>query len=200
MPRISNEALRRLIARALASSDLSTSAITESAVDRVAAMAFADPLGAALWRLRLGHDAHSFKQAHALLAQRTKRMAPDPAIRLRLCETVLREWLDRNCRACMGRSARVNENGVMRPCRTCEGTGLRRYSDVWRMGQMRFDRRVYAKWESRFALAHDILTAADQAAHRQIAQQLGRVDAEIVAFPASGSDNRGSPAMEMAAA
>lgn len=171
--------LRKLLAAALTGSDLSSSDVQETAIDRIAAMAFTDPLGGELWRLALSHDPKSFRRALALLVHRSKPIARDRAVRQRLCETVLREWLDTLCRHCAGRGFIVAEGAPKRTCPVCDGTTLRRYSDQWRMAQMRFAPEVYRKWESRFAAVHQKLANADAAVWRDIAANLGWLGATV---------------------
>lgn len=180
--------LRKLLAAAFSGTDLSTSDIQETAVDRIAAMAFTDRLGGELWRLQLSHDPRSYRRALALLTHRTKPIARDRAIRQRLCETVLREWLDTLCRHCAGRGFIMVEGSPKKACPVCDGTTLRRYSDQWRMARMGFAPEVYRKWESRFAAVHQKLANADAAAWRDIAANLGwlgaHVEQEILALHA----------------
>ena len=178
--------LRKLIAAALTASDLSSSDVHETAIDRIAAMAFSDALGGELWRLQLSHDRRSYRRVLALLVQRTKPIARDRRIRARLCETVLREWLDCLCAHCHGRGFVMAEGAPKRSCPVCDGTMLRRYSDQWRMARMGFQPEVYRKWESRFAAVHQKLANADAAAWRDIATNLGwlgtAVESEILAL------------------
>lgn len=167
--------LRKLVAAALSSSNLAVSDISETAIDRIAAMAFADPLGSALWRLRLGHNPQAFRQAHLILASRARRICPSLPLRLKLCETVLHEWLDQNCRTCGGRGYKPDAHGVKGLCPTCEGSRVRRYSDVWRMGQMGWNLATYRKWERRFATLHERIAEADAEVYVEIARQLERI-------------------------
>lgn len=178
--------LRKLMAAALSGTDLSSSDIQETAIDRIAAMAFTDALGGELWRLQLSHDPRAYRRVLALLVHRTKPIARDRAIRQRLCETVLQEWLDTLCRHCAGRGFVMVEGSPKRTCTVCAGTTLRRYSDQWRMTRMRFTPEVYRKWESRFSAVHQKLANADAAAWRDIAANLGwlgpAVEQEILAL------------------
>ena len=63
--------LRKLVASALNSSDLSESYIIETAIDRIGALAFSDALGSELWALKYAGDARSWDRALALLSLRS---------------------------------------------------------------------------------------------------------------------------------
>ena len=173
--------LRKLIASALNSSDLSESYIIETAIDRIAALAFSDALGSELWALKFGGDARAWYPALRLLSLRSKRAAPDKHIRLKLCWVCLTEWVDENCRSCGGRRIiAASEMSVAHVCTVCNGTGLKRYSDVWRMREMRMDRHAYRRWEPRFAAVHRKISDADTRVWHDLSEQLGRVPAGIV--------------------
>lgn len=210
--------LRKLVAAALTASDLSESEWLETAVDRIASMAFTDTLGAELWRVRLANDARAYRRALLLLVRRTRHIAKSHDLRRRLCEVCLAEWADQNCRACGGRGFIINENRVQHVCTVCDGAGLRRYSDQWRMRRMGFSAEVYRKWERRFSAVHAKLSNADAAAWRDIAQQLewipGDAERRVLAFfnaaakmrpatferPAQNSDNMPDYALGTASA
>lgn len=173
--------LRKLVASALNSSDLSESYIIETAIDRVAALAFSDALGSELWALKYAGDARAWNRALALLSLRSKRAAPDRRIRTMLCRVCLIEWVDENCRSCGGRRIiAASTLGVAHVCTVCNGTGLKRYSDVWRMREMRMDRHAYRRWEPRFAAVHRKISDADTQVWHELSQQLGRVPAGII--------------------
>lgn len=60
--------LRELMYFSIAHGDLDHDPDHETGADRIAALARADPLGAALWRVMGSHDVHAFKEAVTLLA------------------------------------------------------------------------------------------------------------------------------------
>ena len=94
--------------------------------------------------------------------------------RNKLVKTVLQEWLDENCKTCGGRRyIMATESSTKHVCTVCEGTGLRQYSDQWRMRQMGFDAGTYAKWERKFAALHQVIADADLRTWRDVAGQLG---------------------------
>jgi hypothetical protein len=139
-------------------------------------MAFADPLGEALWRLKFSNERAQWPIALARLSNRCKGIVHSRDIRRRLCSVALREWLDDNCHACGGRKfLMATDQTPLRVCAVCGGTGVRRYEDEWRMQQMGFTPEVYRKWERRFGQVHDKIVAADARAWRDVAVQLGRI-------------------------
>lgn len=173
--------LRKLVAAALNSSDLSGSDIIETAIDRIGALAFTDVLGGELWALKYAGDARSWYRALRELGKRTKRIAAERSIRTKLCRICLTEWLDEVCRSCNGRRLILATNSsAAHVCTVCGGTGLRRHSDLWRMREMGLERSAYARWEHKFAAVHRKIADADTQAWYDLAEQLGRVPARMI--------------------
>lgn len=169
--------LRKLLASALAGSDLSEDPTGESPLDRVRALAFSDRLGSHLWRLKWAHDAGAYRPAAALLAKRLRRQHEPREMVERVAEAALREWLDELCPTCGGRGHAVIEGTPTagRTCVPCNGTGLRRYRDADRMRATGLTREQYPRWEARFARAHSAISAADRRAWGDVAAQLERI-------------------------
>lgn len=124
--------LKEQVGTAINTSDLS-SRPHESAVDRIAALGLSDPLGAALWRLRVGGDLRALKPAAVLLARRAREGFAEnwkiggAGVLLRVCRQILNEWLQDNCQACKGRGlvglARGGVKVERKTCQACQGTG-----------------------------------------------------------------------------
>lgn len=173
--------LRVMLARALNGSDLSHSDVHETALDRIAAFAFADPFGTALWRLKYAGENEVRPRCVFLLAKRRRSVTDEPALRWRLCGIVIDEWLDDACDTCEGRRFLMATNAeVMRVCPACEGTGVKRHSDQGRMRTLKWDPKIYRKWETRIALLHQSVADADARVWRQVAKQLGWIDPDRV--------------------
>lgn len=173
--------LRKLVAAALNSSDLSNSEIIETAIDRIGALAFSDTLGSELWSLKYAGDARAWARSLAVLSLRCKRIVQERKTRTLLCRVCLIEWVDENCRSCGGRRLIVaSTSSAAHVCTTCNGTGLRRYSDLWRMREMRLDHHAYRRWEHKFAAVHRKITDADTQVWHDLAGQLGRVPMGII--------------------
>ena len=170
--------LRKMLAGDITGSSLKASTIREVPLDRIYALASASPLGASLWRLKYAHDAKAYHRSVVILSAKSRGIAPKFTLRLKLCKTVLTEWLDEHCRACGGRRFVMAAAGVKHVCTVCDGTGLRRYSDQWRMRQMGLDQKTYLRWERKFAAVHQKIADADLQAWRAAARQLGWIPTE----------------------
>ena len=123
-------------ATALAS--LEWSETRERAIDRVAAAGKASPLGINLWKARYMLEAPAYHQAITGLVEhylgRYKR-EDVPIVRI-IVEQVISEYLAPFCVDCSGaREMVVNDLKVV--CGTCEGSGLRRYTDTDRARLMK---------------------------------------------------------------
>lgn len=137
-------------------------------------MAFADPLGIALWRLKWAYDPGAYAESVTLLVQRSRKVGEHHDDITRLCQTVLLEWMDENCNTCGGRGHMVHAGTphASHDCPTCGGTGMRRYSEAWRAHQMGVDGPTIRKWDRKFAAVHRILTSASKSASYDIEKQL----------------------------
>jgi hypothetical protein len=173
--------LRILIATALSSRNLAHSDVHETAIDRIATLAFSDPLGVALWRLKYGGERRQHPRSAYLLAKRSKAMIGEDKLRWKLCRLVVDEWLDDACDACDGRRFILATSAeIMRVCNVCLGTGVKRHSDQSRMSAMHWDPSAYRKWESRLAALHQKIGDADVRVWRQVAKQLGWIRGPMV--------------------
>jgi len=167
--------LRELVSAALDSGDLSQSVIRETAIDRIGGMAFADVLGAELWRL-LSNQQEAYPRVVAILGKRARPVVAAGGIRRKIAVAVVHEYVDSACRTCHGTGhLAATPTAVARLCPTCEGSLKRRYSDTWRAQQLELDIDSYRKWDRRYALVVQILADADRGACRMLALQLERV-------------------------
>ena len=169
--------VRKLLATALQSTDLSDNPNEETALDRILAMAHADALGSLLWRLRLANDARSFKPAVFLLMKRMRRKAEPLPMLEKIASAAIMEWLDDLCRTCGGRGNIVPKDSPVatHACTVCEGTGRRRHTDFARGRALGLGPDVARKWEARFAMAHSRIAAADRKTWYEVAEQLERI-------------------------
>lgn len=167
--------LRILVAAALNASDLTASDLRETAVDRIGALAFADPLGGALWALKWANEARAFDRSLALLAHRSKRAARDLGLRRALCRLALEEWLYDLCLTCGGRGIRVaTEFAPVRHCEACDGSGRRQASELGRARVLGLDVSAYRRFAPGLDLVFARITDAEDRAWLDIARQLGR--------------------------
>lgn len=169
--------LRQQIARALNSSDLSPSDLWETDVDRLGALAFAHALGGALWALKWANDARAHPRAVALLSRDSVRVCGEPAMRRKLCQVAIDEWLYDICLRCKGRGSVGNRyigQAVVRQCHACNGSGKRQVSEAWRARELKLERVAYRKWESRYNAVQRRIVDAEAQAWFDIAAQLER--------------------------
>lgn len=194
--------IRELIGTAVRSSDLRMTPTEERAIDRVAALASASPLGAELLRLRYGHDAAAYRPIKRAVVRRislragsdpkyrvrqaepdrhgdARKAEPDPAIIDRLAARVLLELVDDQCGHCHGRMW-VQRGSSRQPCRTCGATGKRVAREIDRANALGISVEIYQKhWAKRLERMLDVLRSAD----RQAAARL-QIELERRTFPA----------------
>jgi len=165
--------IREIMAHTLSHGDLTNDPNRETGCDRVAALAWSDALGSALWHIALNHDVSSWKQARAVLAKRLRGDRAEAGIYTAIAEIALREWMDDKCSVCRGRKFVMNEE-VKTACIACEATGRRRHSDTERRLLLGVEERVYRRFESLFAAAHSAISNADALCEQQVLRNLGR--------------------------
>lgn len=105
----------------------------ERAVDRVAAMGRVERIGANLWRAKYQYDASSYKQAVLELIGMYRQRNPRESSEIvrTVVEQCFREWISGMCPSCLGaRELIVGDRRVV--CDTCQGSGIRHYSDFER--------------------------------------------------------------------
>lgn len=173
--------IRELIGTSVRSSDLRMTATEERAVDRVAALASASPLGSSLLRLKYGHDSHAYRPVRVAVVRKLARRVPsDPAVLDRLAARVLLEFVDDQCVHCHGRTW-VQRGAARQQCRTCNGTGQRMARDIDRAQALGLAVDVYARhWSKRLERMLDVLRSADRQAAARLQVELER---RIVAPP-----------------
>ncbi len=171
--------LRELVAYAIAKGDLSQNPNEETCADVIAALARADALGAALWRVTGNMDPQSFIAARRYLTTRLDE-SPDNipttyAEKNAVAQIVLQEWLACQCERCEGRKYVVNpETKTRSACPECDGTGRGRQKPEQRMAALKVGNASYARLSHVFDLAHRLLNQADARVERQIMYQLER--------------------------
>lgn len=148
----------------------------ETALDRLGAIASADPLGESLWRLKYARERAQVPVAAGRLSNRLRQDVRSPGIRLRLAAVVLSEWLDEACETCQGRRFIIaTDDTPASVCTVCNGTGIARHSEQRRMRKMDFSLETCRRWEGRFAAGHEQISRADARVWRAVALKLGRI-------------------------
>lgn len=165
-----------VIVKALQGLDMLDDPLRETGLDRIGALACSDPLGAALWRVKWAGDPRSMKTALALLVKRVRKPHEARTMVVKLCQTVLQEWLDELCRHCDGRGAMVTPGTPVarHSCPVCNGTGVRKPSEQRRAAKLGFQVATYRRWEARFRRVELAIRRADSAVWGQVAAQLER--------------------------
>lgn len=155
--------LQRQVISSLRSTHLAGDPVREVAVDRVLALSLADPLGAALWRLKWGQDARAIDDVLPMLVRRTRRSTEPVGVIRKSCEIALIEWFHDSCLHCGGRGITIAENAVKRTCRVCTGSGKQPPRTKWRIQKLRVDESEYLqRWRPRLERAHATIVRACQ--------------------------------------
>lgn len=168
--------LREQVAYAISHGNLTQNENEETAADLIGALAMADPLGAALWRVTGNLDPVAFRRARHLLLTEVLGMNTKQPLSLlgRVCQLSMEEWLACLCSTCGGRAFVTSASGVRSTCKACKGTGRGRQTDEARMAALHVGKATYSKLVAVIERAHEVLNAADRRVSRQIAQQLER--------------------------
>ncbi len=88
-----------------------------------------------------------------------RRLKCDKQILLRLCKQVIHEAAFNFCETCSGRKHFVEENKV-HICGSCNGVGLKRYSDKERSKSLNISEQEYIKhWADRHTTVQSIFTS-----------------------------------------
>lgn len=167
---------RNLLVASLLGSNMTGSPLHETALDRIGALAFADPLGAAAFRAKYCRDHREIRHAHQLLTKRVRRHTDNRHAVARVCALVLDEWLDDNCHSCSGRGHAVVVGVPVsgKACPTCGGTGKRPVSEQRRAVRLGIPVAAYLRWVAKCNRAELTLANAESAVWRELAFQLER--------------------------
>ena len=135
-------------------STLESSSYHEMPVDRLGAFSRAPRLGTVLWRLKYAYDPTVYWRAVDLLSR-------ESSVGLRLCELVIREWLDQNCPNCNGAMELIaGDRRIV--CPSCDGSGVKRHSDHARAAFMGLSLTQWRTHAPRYKRALERLTRAER--------------------------------------
>jgi hypothetical protein len=167
--------LRQRIASDLASGNLTHNWNRETGADRIAALAWANRLGATYWRILAEHDSRAMREAIRLLARKMRhaRWLRDD-VRSLLCRLIVEERLADKCKICQGRGFIVAGEEVHHTCPACDGMRIGYHSDTERQRKMGVGEKFFVRVAPLFAEGHEILADADLSVERQVARKLGR--------------------------
>jgi len=137
-------------ATALAS--LEMDAERERAVDRVAAAGRCPTLGLNIWKARYQLEPTAYKDALNGLSThfRDKYKAESHVIARMLVEQAFHEFMSPQCKTCSG-AKHVMTGELKVTCPTCEGYGLRRYTDFERARSMQISMQRVKSLEHKLA-------------------------------------------------
>jgi hypothetical protein len=163
--------LREQVAFAISHGNLSQSVREETSADLIGALAMANPLGAALWRVTGNLDAAALRRAHSILS---RELGGDEVEFRKIAMLALREWMLRLCPECNGRGCVVNDKGVRSGCMACHSTGRGKYTEAARREALGMPPAAYDRLAPLLDKAHALLTAADRMVTVEVYQQLER--------------------------
>lgn len=138
----------------------------ESNVTRLTAFSIAaDAIAGPLWRVAYAQDSSVMGELISTLAQLYGTTA-------QLAELALHEHLSSSCESCQGRGQLKDGRSVVIECKTCAGSGLRRFSDRSRAHYLQTSMaqaRKHAKTLTKLASA---LGAADKRLNAKMGAKL----------------------------
>lgn len=165
------------------------------------ALGMADPLGAALWRLKYKGDARLARRCVLLLADKLeadgrwarssrsrgpgargteKRSGRDATLLQRLAFRVIAEWVSDQCTECHGRGT-IGALGHVRACPRCKGSCREPAQHVVRARDLGVSMDVYrAHWEWRIGKLLAELESLDEAVRSTLRAELKPVDGYLL--------------------
>jgi hypothetical protein len=156
---------RRREARAVNSGNLKWRDTGPSDVDFVAARGMSgDKLGALLEGLKWANDHKAYGRAVGMLSERVQQRTRR-GVYLPLVHSAIYEWLDENCRRCIGRGVVANGRGVYSECPKCSGTAQHQHTDFERASRANLQAGAWAKHEKDYEAILSCLRGA-VASHR----------------------------------
>lgn len=149
--------MREALAHAVNSSNLGMEESYEHDADKIAAMAFGPRLGSLLVRYRDGGQARWKGQATCMIAYKLiRKLRLNRELSLKIATHALHEWADPHCLTCGGAREVMGER-IKVICHVCNGTGIRRYTDIERKNAIG---GCGGKIEDGLRLAHATITGA----------------------------------------
>jgi hypothetical protein len=160
---------------ATATASLEWSEQRERAIDRVAAAGLAPRLGMDLWRARYQLSLQSFRDAHQGLVQlyQTRYKSETPDMACRLVDEAMSEFLGPACTSCNGAKEMILDH-LRIVCKTCDGSGLRRYSDFERARRMQVSLQRVRSINHKLAWLAGEMGSLDKAVNTILAAELER--------------------------
>lgn len=147
----------------------------ERAIDKVAASGLCDELGVLLWKAKYINESAAYKKARGLMVNMHSERFKNEARTIvdALVDQCLHEFLSDRCKACNGAKELIAGDRRV-TCDTCEGYGIRRYTDFERARSMKVAMGKIQKMSRQFNFwAHEI-GSRDRAVNSLMFKFLGR--------------------------
>ena len=147
----------------------------ERPIDRIAAGGFADTLGITLWRVKYQNSVTDYHKAAEEIFTRLSKKYPKtpPEMTRKLVDNALHEYLAPFCTACNGRKELVIAN-LRVICKTCDGAGIKRYTDQARANYMSESIAIVKQYSKRLNSILDMLNTYDAQVNPVMVEQLER--------------------------
>lgn len=147
----------------------------ELAIDRVTASGLCDELGVLLWKAKYMNESVAYKSARTILINiHTERFINE--VRLvaeSVVEQCLHEYVSDRCRDCNGaKELMVGERRVI--CETCNGSGIRRYTDFERARTMKLALGKVQRIIRQFGYIQQLIGTKDRSVNVAMAALLER--------------------------
>lgn len=147
----------------------------ERAIDRVCASGKASPLGVNLWKARYMLESAAYESSKkgliALYLERYRR--EEPRVVAAVIDQCLHEYLSPFCSTCNGaREMMVGELKAV--CASCQGSGIRRYTDEERAGMMKVSYGLTKRLAHKFKWLMGEMHGMDRDVNVVLAEQLER--------------------------
>ncbi len=148
----------------------------EKAIDRVAAGSAALRLGVNLWRAKYLLEAQAYHDViDGMVRRYLERYDKEkPEVARKLVEQVFSEFMGPQCKDCGGSKELIIDQ-QLKLCPTCDGSGLRRYSDYHRATCMQIERRSVERRSTRMRWIYDQLGTMDGEVNYKLSIELERL-------------------------
>ena len=147
----------------------------ERAVDRVAASGRAPALGLLLWKARYLLESKAYLEARRKLVEvfLERYRSESPLMAEKCVDEALSEFMGPACSSCNGARELVTES-LRVTCETCQGSGLKRYSDWERASRMQIGLQRLRSVNYKLGWLAGELGSLDRAVNSVIAAELER--------------------------
>jgi len=136
----------------------------QSAIDRLLALSLSERTGTLAWRVLWVLDG-------TCLDPLISALAGEAEVSRDLAEMAVHEAMSQDCLTCRGRATLMLEDRKI-DCKTCDGTGKRRYSDRARAAYLRMSLKGYRQQAGRFKKVSALLSVYEMAVAPEMRERL----------------------------